>query len=61
LQTYWQQYPPCHVLLSAYFLGPGKRSRTDTRVEFEEISQAVRLAGGSFRGKLPASYRNQES
>jgi hypothetical protein len=61
LQTYWQQYPPCHVLLAAYVRGPAGLRQPRAGAQFEQISDAVRFAGGSFKGKLPASYRNQES
>lgn len=61
LFSYWQDYPPTHVLVAAYLL-PEKRRSTGAEKgagskSMEEMRRAVEMAGGSFKGPLPAIYR----
>jgi len=57
--SYWQEHPPTHVLIAAYLLGGSQRSKHFRKNNhgFNELSGAVRLAGGSSNGKLPDIYR----
>jgi hypothetical protein len=60
LMSYWQDYPPTHVLVAAYLMGGRQRSNGKTRKQadrFDELAQAVSLAGGSSTKKLPQIYR----
>ena len=63
LFTYWQDYPPVHVLVSAYLLsGSRKSGRQITKAaghSLEAIRDAVQLAGGGFKGLLPSIYRSR--
>jgi hypothetical protein len=58
--AYWQDYPPTHVLVAAYLLGAGKRSRRVGKSggKLDELSHSVTSIGGSARGKLPDMYRS---
>jgi hypothetical protein len=66
--AYWRDYPPTHVLVAAYLMGESKTGsgkmtrsinrRTDhANLKFDELGQAVLLAGGSSREKLPLFYK----
>jgi len=63
LFEYWQDYPPTHVLVTAY-LTAGNKNRSSTRKrqsrgdKFEELTQAVATAGGGTTRKLPEVYKN---
>jgi len=61
LMAYWQDYPPTHVLVSAYLMGGKKSSAGKTagqgQSNFDELAQAVSFAGGSVAKKLPQSYK----
>ena len=59
--AYWKDYPPTHVLVSAYLLG-GKKStagkaRRQSQSHLDELTQAVSFAGGSVTKKLPQFYK----
>jgi len=59
LLEYWSDYPPTHILVSAYLMG-GKRSsnrKKANRNELDELVQAVSAAGGTLNHKLPQLYR----
>lgn len=61
LMAYWKDYPPTHVLVSAYLMGgkqktAGKTHRSADR-NFGDLQQAVSFAGGSITKKLPQSYK----
>jgi hypothetical protein len=61
LMAYWIDYPPTHVLVAAYLMG-GKRKTTGkarnfTDGHFNELTQAVSLAGGTLTKKLPQFYK----
>lgn len=63
LFDYWQDYPPTHVLVAGYLLAGnrknGAKSNTASRLgsSFDELSQAVSLAGGRVSQKLPSVYK----
>ena len=60
LFDYWQDYPPIHVLVSAYLMGDRGSVRKDPKrqhSDFAELSRAVALAGGGVLGKLPEFYK----
>jgi hypothetical protein len=61
LMAYWKDYPPTHVLVAAYLMGGKKGSAGKTRrqgqSDFNELTQAVSLAGGSVTQKLPQFYK----
>jgi hypothetical protein len=60
LFSYWQDYPPTHVLVAAY-LGLGRdRSRKSSRTsrDFEELAEAIIAAGGNVNKKLPSLYKS---
>jgi len=61
LMAYWKDYPPTHVLVAAYLMGGKRRStgktRRQTESSFDELAQAVSLAGGSSTKKLPQIYK----
>jgi len=63
LFDYWQDYPPTHVLVAGCLLGGnrknGAKSNTAGRLRssFDELSQAVYLAGGRVSQKLPSVYK----
>jgi hypothetical protein len=59
--SYWQDYPPTHVLVAAYLMG-GKqkttgKARNFTAGHFNELTQAVSFAGGTLTQKLPQFYK----
>jgi hypothetical protein len=61
LMAYWKDYPPTHVLVATYLMG-GKRktvgkARNFTDGRFNELTQAVSLAGGTLTKKLPQFYK----
>ncbi|HET9183252.1 MAG TPA: hypothetical protein VFP59_14035 [Candidatus Angelobacter sp.] len=60
LFTYWQDYPPTHVLVAAYLGLSRSRSRKSSRAssDFEELAQAIIAAGGSVKKKLPPLYKS---
>jgi hypothetical protein len=59
LMSYWQDYPPTHVLVGAYLMRGSKRSkRGETRdSKLDELAQAISSVGGNSKGKLPDIYR----
>ena len=60
--TYWQDYPPTHVLVSAYLMG-GKRSSAGklkkelNQTKFADLTQAVNSVGGVVNHRLPQAYK----
>ncbi|HWX56670.1 MAG TPA: hypothetical protein VN176_18960 [Verrucomicrobiae bacterium] len=62
LFEYWQECPPTHVLVAAYLLGDKKLTRGKAKggqpgAALDELANAVQLAGGGVKGKLPGRYR----
>jgi hypothetical protein len=61
LMAYWKDYPPTHVLVAAHLIGGKKSSVSKTRRQgqsnFDELTQAVSLAGGNVTKKLPHFYK----
>ena len=61
LMSYWQDYPPTHVLVAAYFMGSKRKTAGKTRNltdgHFNELTQAVSFAGGGVAKKLPQFYK----
>jgi hypothetical protein len=60
LMAYWQDYPPTHVLVSAYLMGRGKHTRhiANKGSSLDELSHAINTVGGSSKGRLPEVYRS---
>ena len=61
--TYWQDYPPTHVLVAGYLLGGSRRGRRNSVQEghgarFHELTHAVATAGGSISKRLPGIYKS---
>jgi hypothetical protein len=58
--AYWQDYPPTHVLVSAYLMGGAKRARctANNGSKADELSYAINVVGGSSKGRLPEVYRS---
>ena len=59
---YWQDYPPVHILVSAYLAGGKKNSsfksrKTSSKTSFDELTHAVASAGGAVNSQLPAIYK----
>ena len=61
LMAYWKDYPPTHVLVAAYLMGgkrkTGGKTQNFTDGHFNELTQAVSLAGGTSTKKLPQFYK----
>jgi len=63
LFEYWRDYPPTHILVSAYLTG-GKQSSSDknrlkSNSNLDDLAQAVSLAGGRVSNKRPRIYQSQ--
>lgn len=56
---YWKDYPPTHVLVSAYLTGGRQKGvrKNSPSGQLTELSHAVASAGGMSLGKLPSVYR----
>lgn len=60
---YWRDYPPTHILVAAYLTGgkkgPTSRAKKAGNSYPDDLVQAVALAGGGARHKLPSVYKSE--
>jgi hypothetical protein len=58
LFTYWNDYPPTHVLVGGYLLANRKRgSAKHAGGSLDELKASVISAGGSVKKEVPAIHR----
>jgi len=67
LMTYWNDYPPTHVLVAAYLMGGNKArsSRLHTGAtsnsKFDDLARDIAFAGGTVNKKLPEIYTQNQN
>ncbi|HET9365564.1 MAG TPA: hypothetical protein VFP71_11210 [Candidatus Angelobacter sp.] len=62
LFSYWKDYPPTHILMAAFLTGgkkslAGKTTKPINKTNFDDLTQAVVVAGGSTGTRLPPIYK----